>query len=956
MDSSVTEHEYLAQSVQLLKELLKPDCHGNTAILLTSPKLLGLSSAGKRILKKVSATAQKSLSRSNSNSPTSKQALRSPLEDIVKLFLSPVASATTDLVIKQVLGHDYTEQPFETTCKTIAIQLCHNIEATDFIIFIPKHTHYSSLAVDDQTQQSKRILSLKEAIKSIHELIELERQQKLDQWTAERPNVKKRVALLQTHAEKLRKDLESATSLAACWALQKEVDMAEAEYDEARLQTIPPACSIQLVGAGFKVGVGSIWLENLVAPFVMQTIKEPEISVHMKIGGTSPRSEASTMGVVSFYTENVYLRADNFPTLRLDAFSAKCDFTSDVPIVYKKGRKTWKVGSKLSINLKKIEPKITMSGGSSVKPPQTLIRYAVEQVIKIIITKQLKQLIPPELGLYLETVPQERMNSVSGTLSIGGPHTMDIESVLSNDSVSAERARKLLKLSREQATHLITFANNFVGVDIVSAAKLANYVKTMVIHENSGESRAIAPILVTLWQLSYDMYSELNGGGRAPAIDIKLLFCEDARRLSQNPIVINCELSHMDVSLQVQTFLKALSNFMTRAVYENFGGKGVVVDEEDEQESEDELLKGSRKNINSVMIPLRRAFLILAANMSRMICSVSGKVNNVIANTSAELRLECSNLEVLGSPSLPATMLDFLTRKYTVTCNQGGDAKVRERRFFFEMVRLLGGLEGEGEGGDVSVDHSVAPLTQDFNMRGFFQNMASKVIYNPLVIMEMDTIGMVELNLMESFFNKESENTEEALQQDAKGLAGKPQPLQVHFTSELMLCECKFMVLLKELVIIVTELLRFGGADFDSVAKADDDEKMMSDLREKLARIIRLVLGIIDKHTSTEKFKFLLSNNMKIASDEQGEITIELEGNLSGDSDRTIPLSLEWETTFIDVVNDFKAVILEFRRNGGEEEGDDGGRRRALSARVEKTRRSSAGARTARRLSKFFGF
>ena len=187
-------------------------------------------------------------------------------------------------------------------------------------------------------------------------------------------------------------------------------------------------------------------------------------------------------------------------------------------------------------------------------------------------------------------------------------------------------------------------------------------------------------------------------------------------------------------------------------------------------------------------------------------------------------------------------------------------------------------------------------------------------------------------------------------------MAGKPQPLQVHFTSELMLCECKFMVLLKELVIIVTELLRFGGADFDSVAKADDDEKMMSDLREQLARIIRLVLGIIDKHTSTEKFKFLLSNNMKIASDEQGEITIELEGNLSGDSDRTIPLSLEWETTFIDVVNDFKAVILEFRRNGGEEEGDDGGRRRALSARVEKTRRSSAGARTARRLSKFFGF
>ncbi|GMH53527.1 hypothetical protein TL16_g01471 [Triparma laevis f. inornata] len=927
--------------------------------------MLGLSTAGKKILKKVFSVSPK---RNSSNSPT--KPVRSPLDDIVKLFKTPVASATTDLVIKQVLGHDYTAQPFETVCKTIAIQLCHNIEVQDFIMFIPKHTHYATLAIDDGGQQSERILSLKEAIKSIHELIEMERLQKLDEWTAERPNVKKRVAILQTHVEKLRKDLESASSLAACWALQKEVDAAEAEYDEARLRTIPPACSIQLVGAGFKVGVGSIWLENLVAPFVMQTTKQPEVSVHMKIGGTGSHSETSTtMGVVSFYTENVYLRADNFPTLRLDAFSAKCDFTSDVPIVYKKGRKAWKVGSKLSISLKKIEPKITMSGGSSVKPPQALIRFAVEQVIKIIITKQLKQLIPPELGLYLDAVPEERMNSVSGTLSVGGPHTMDIESVLSNDSVSSERGRKLLKLTREQATHLITFANNFVGVDIVSAAKLANYVKTMVIHENSGESRAMAPILVTLWQLSYDMYSELNGAGGSARIDIKRLFCEEARRLSQNPIVVNCELAHMDVSLQVQTFLKALSNFMTRAVYENFGGKGVVVDEEGEQETQDELLKGSRKNINSIMIPLRRAFLILAANMTRMICSVDGKVNNVMANTPAELRLECLNLEILGSPSLPATMLDFMTRKYTITCNQSNDRNGRDKRFFFEMVRLLGseggGEEGGEEGGveegsdlEQSIDHSVvAPLTQDFNMRGFFQNMASKVIYNPLVLMEMDTIGMVELNLMETFFDKESENTEEALMKDAKGLAGKPQPLQVHFTSESMLTECKFMVLLKELVIIVTELLRFGGADFDKVAKADDDEKMMADLREKLARIIRLVLGIVDKHTSTEKFKFQLSNNMKISSDEKGEITIELEGNLSEGGGDGAPLSLEWETTFIDIVNDFKAVILEFRRSGNEgEEDEDGGRRRALSARVEKTRRSSAGARTARRLSKFFGF
>ena len=81
------------------------------------------------------------------------------------------------------------------------------------------------------------------------------------------------MTLLASHLDKLKKDLDDATSLAACWALQKQVDLAEAEYDEARLQTIPPACSIQLVGAGFKVGVGSVWLENLVAPFIMRTSK-----------------------------------------------------------------------------------------------------------------------------------------------------------------------------------------------------------------------------------------------------------------------------------------------------------------------------------------------------------------------------------------------------------------------------------------------------------------------------------------------------------------------------------------------------------------------------------------------------------------------------------------------------------------------------------------------------------
>ena len=104
------------------------------------------------------------------------------------------------------------------------------------------------------------------------------------------------------------------------------------------------------------------------------------------------------------------------------------------------------------------------------------------------------------------------------------------------------------------------------------------------------------------------MYVQLNNAPGSIALDVNTLFNERATHLSQNPITVNCELTHMDTSLQVQTFLKTLSSFLTRITYENFGGKGIVVDEEADRkpEEEDELLKGARANINSVFIPLRR--------------------------------------------------------------------------------------------------------------------------------------------------------------------------------------------------------------------------------------------------------------------------------------------------------------------------------------------------------------
>ena len=92
--------------------------------------------------------------------------------------------------------------------------------------------------------------------------------------------------------------------------------------------------------------------------------------------------------------------------------------------------------------------------------------------------------------------------------------------------------------------------------------------------------------------------------------------------------------------------------------------------------------------------------------------------------------------------------------------------------------------------------------------------------------------------------------------------------------------------------------------------------------RDKLARIIELVLSIVSKHTSTEKFKFQLSNSLHVSSTDHKDLVIELQGNATS-REEALPLSLEWETTFLDIVNDFKAVILEFRRGG--EDDDDGG-------------------------------
>jgi len=112
-----------------------------------------------------------------------------------------------------------------------------------------------------------------------------------------------------------------------------------------------------------------------------------------------------------------------------------------------------------------------------------------------------------------------------------------------------------------------------------TTAKLTSYVKAKIILE---KNKATAPDLVSLWQKGYNTYCTMNSFGEEAAIDVDKLFCALAKQISRNPISIKMELQHIDASLETQTALKGLTNLLTRVIYENFGGRGVVYDETEE--------------------------------------------------------------------------------------------------------------------------------------------------------------------------------------------------------------------------------------------------------------------------------------------------------------------------------------------------------------------------------------
>jgi hypothetical protein len=363
------ESSYLDNAVNVLQSLLSPDALGNSGVLRFK------SVQNHPVIKRIKEVGFSAFP----PPPASPSVNRDVIGDIANVICPHLTGS--DLAISEVSNHSYSSIPNAQTIRAIAIHLFHQPHESDFLSFKPNYVHYKDLALLSEIVEADRLLVLKAALLSIHEMITMREEDNKARWKVEKPSMKKRANMLAKRADALRKELDSLETLGDCWTCQKALDAAEAEYDSARLQTIPPECSIKLVGAGFKVGVEAIWLENLMAPFQMsvrrmekeivhdiqppltnttlsrftlQTVNAPSVGIQMNIGGDT--REQAGMGFVSFRADNLYLRSDNFPkSIKLDSFSARCEFVSNVPMTFKAKRRAWKVGSGLRISLKKIE-------------------------------------------------------------------------------------------------------------------------------------------------------------------------------------------------------------------------------------------------------------------------------------------------------------------------------------------------------------------------------------------------------------------------------------------------------------------------------------------------------------------------------------------------------------------------------------------------------------------------
>ena len=520
----------------------------------------------------------------------------------------------------------------------------------------------------------------------------------------------------------------------------------------------------------------------------------------------------------------------------------------------------------------------------------------------------------------------------------------------------------MLNLSFLQASHLLIFAKEVCGIDVSSCAKIVTYYKSQILNnEKSGAD------LIVLWQKAFDLFVAANKSPAEAQINIIQFFNEDAKKLAESPISINLEMSYVDLSVEVQAVLKTISQFLIRFVYENLGGTGISDEEEDDQmraqtlvamgtpkalHMKDELAIGVRAALNSVCIPLRRAFVVVANHLKRMTSDVKGSVIGR-KNQPALLSLSCNNLQVLATPSLPTSFLNFTMRKYITVCAikefEHRVTKKGTKRMCYELSKAIpegfGMWDAPGEWdaaklGDVeesealdevasvgsSSSFSSGDLAANFKLTGYFDNFASVIVFDPKTL-ENHTDrgnGVVEMGLMKSYHtNRDHDNTESSLQtnnaelqQERDELGKETTPFQLCLTVEKMHTEAGLMMMIEEGILCLGEFLKFGGSASGNV---NHNDGMMKDLDDKLFRVIAVVLRAVEKHTSRETFRLHVAVSTRVSSTSDNKLLMNIEGN--SDDRHDAPVKIKWETSFVDIVNDIKSVLAEFR-DGGEDGSD----------------------------------
>ena len=312
-----------------------------------------------------------------------------------------------------------------------------------------------------------------------------------------------------------------------------------------------------------------------------------------------------------------------------------------------------------------------------------------------------------------------------------------------------------------------------------------------------------------------------------------------------------------------------------------------------------------------------------------------------------------SLLQILCTPSMPTTFMDFMTRQYETTCRTVLLEDGR-RRFKYKMMK-------EEDDDDEEEDEEELPK---FVLKGHFEQMRLIVAYDPAV----SERGNVKLGLMPSYHGQTGLLSEESLRKTCEENAGRgEEPLLAHFTADAMTTEVALMAMVPEMIAMFAEFLKWGGASFDKERKEEEeegegegegvDERMLRDLRDKFQRILVIVLKIVHKHTSTETFNMVVSSALRVSSNDEGGVIIEVQGNSSEEGEK-LPLSLEWTTTFVDIVEDMKKVIEEFRRGGkraGSEGGEGGGGGTGRAPLVKEKSVAEELGKRGRRMSEKFG-